>query len=180
MQSLKKELSFYDFISHESSKGEIQVKFREDITLTRFLDIEFGGNKDDFLEQAALLKKLFKSILNFYKTQEIILCKYNYRWVTNIEENLEMYNLFKTRKIRINFSGGFVVRNPKIIEQFFDANLKSCTFTYFIIPNEKIIIAPTDHMDMFIMSENSKELKRILMNLKEELDEFNMLRLVSG
>ena len=91
-------------------------------------------------------------IIKYYNCESIIVAKYESNWIINKDKSLELTALFKSNRLRTNFSGAIRVSDMKIIKDFIYSNLKYNSFTHFILLENKIIITPTDHLDIFIAS----------------------------
>jgi len=169
LKEIKKGLSFYDFDNLNSINGQIIVKFNDDFKVTRFDDIKFGGLNEDFELQSNMLKDLMMEFIKYYKFESIIIAKYQPKWIVNKDKSPELTEILRCKGLRTNFSGAISVKNIKVIEDFFYSNLKYNSFTQFILLEPKVIITPTDHLDVFIASSDINNTLDVVKRISEKI-----------
>lgn len=76
LNEIKKDFTFYDFINHNSTNGQILIKFNDNVDVTRFDDIQFGGLPENFIRQSNLLKNIVLDLVDYLRTETIIIVKY--------------------------------------------------------------------------------------------------------
>ena len=167
---IRRTFSFYDFQNHNSLMGQILVKFKDDYEITRFDDVQFGGLLEDFMKQANILKSIAFKLIGSFSTENIVIAKYQPKWIIDSNKSPILAEAFRLKKLRANFSGAISVKDTETIEEFFYANFKYNSFTHFIIPDSKIIITPTDHLDLFIVSDDINKTFEIVSKIIDDID----------
>ncbi len=175
LNKIKESFSFYDFNNHNSANGQIIIRFNDDIDAIRFDDIQFGGLPENFIEQANILKDIVLDLIEYLSTGTIIVAKYKYKWIMNKSKSPELAEMFHTKGIRTNFSGAINVNEKNILEYFTYSNFKYNSFTHFLIPNAKVIITPTDHLDLFITANDMKNTLNAVRKMIDENDNYKVL-----
>jgi hypothetical protein len=168
IQLLKKEMSFYNFTTHVSKNKRIQVKFNENVQVTRFGDLEYGGDITLFINQRNILQGFVLDLIKILGG-EVIVIKYNEKWIVNKELcDIDLYNLIIKLGGNNNFNGGFELHNDQEISVFLIECFKYNSFPNFLLTKEKVIITPSDHMDLFISSSNMSELNIVVNKLIDQ------------
>jgi hypothetical protein len=168
LNALKEKLNFYDFEEHNSKNGQIIIKFREDYDVVRYGDIQFGESLEDFMKQANILKNIFSGIINHFD-ESIVIVKYQENWIIDDEENKDLSEIIQILGVNNDFAGTISVSDSRILIEFFDANLKYNSFTHFILPNIEIILTPTDHLDIFIVSRDTNTTRNLAEDIIKKL-----------
>jgi len=162
LNEIKKDFKFYNFINHNSTNGQIVIKFNDNVGVTRFDDIQFGGLSENFISQSNLLKNIVLDLVDYLRAKTIIIVKYQNNWIVNSNKSSELAEMFRTRGLRTNFSGALSVNDKRILEDFIYSNFKYNSFTHFLIPDDKVMITPTDHLDLFIAASDIENILNIV------------------
>lgn len=168
LNEIKKDFTFYDFINHNSTNGQILIKFNDNVDVTRFDDIQLGGLSENFIKQANILKGIVLDLIDYLSTGTIVITKYQYKWIMNKSKSPALAEIFHTKGLRANFSGAISVNEKKILEDFTYSNFKYNSFTHFLIPNANVMITPTDHLDLFIAASNIENTLNIVRKIIDE------------
>lgn len=176
MCTVKNNFSFYDFSEQDSIKNSsiaVELKAREIIT---YSDLCLGKPKETFLSQRSRIINLLNQFLQLQKEEYCILSKYHdNKWLVNEKKTCELYRSLKKNKVKNRFKGGIKLScKDKLLFSFLDSNLKYNSFFNILLPNNKIIITPTDHMDIFFDAENIEEVKVDLEKLLYNSKFFNI------
>jgi len=161
LKKIEKNLSFYDF-KNLDAKNQLLIKLSDEIDITRYDDVQFGGSIENFIYLSNVLKLIIMDLIQYLFQEPVILSKYQNNWIIDRNKNIELYKFLKLEKIRNNYSGALCINDNIILKEFIDANFKFNSFVQFIFPNSKIIITPTDHLDIFIASSNIDETYNII------------------
>lgn len=176
LNKIKKAFSFYDFDNYNSINGQILIKFNDNVKVTRFDDIQFGGLPENFIKQSNILKNVVVDLIDYLSTETIIIAKYQSKWIMNSNKSPELAEMFRTKGLRANFSGAISTNDKRILEYFTYSNFKYNSFTHFLIPNAKVIITPTDHLDLFIAA---SDIENTLNVVKKIIDKNDIDKIVS-
>lgn len=164
LEKIINEISFYNFEELSTNdNSKIVVKFQNNIDSTTYSDLQFYDGREIFDYKKNILIEFINKILASIDEKELIMRKYNEKWIINPEESKEVSDVLSSNAIKNNFNGGLLVhKNNKMVELFIESVLKYNSFIQLIFQKSKIIISPTDHMDIFFESDNINELKRVI------------------
>lgn len=176
---LKKDFLFYDFINQENKKQKsFVITFKEENSIVTYSDLQYGKAYDTFNFQMQILAKLILTILNDLNEVSVIITRYNESWIVNKTSSIQLSELLHQNEIRNNYSGAIETRiGDDIFKCFLESVFKYNSFINILLPSSKIVITPTDHMDIFFDFENCKSsevLSKFFVNNKEE---FNLLKI---
>lgn len=169
LEIMKFQFNFYDFKELKSKDdSDIIINFKDHIESTTYSDLQFYPTK------SSIFKYKYKKYINlmnyiFYEIEDeyCIINKYNEKWVVD-KELTSLYSVLKTNQIHNSYSGGLkVYKKDKINEIFFESVLKYNSFIEFIFVDSRVIITPTDHMDVFFNTNNDRKME---VNLKKIVD----------
>lgn len=78
--------------------------------------------------------------------------------------------MFRTRGLSTNFSGAISVNDKRILDDFTYSNFKYNSFTHFLIPDDKVMITPTDHLDLFIAASDIENILNVVKKVTNKND----------
>lgn len=176
---LLNKMSFYNFGSFNCIFGEeIIIELKKILGKARYCDVVYyrfnkSIRKEYNVREKALLNVL-SSLFHYFK-ENIVIVKYDEQWLNNKKVSKKLNKLL--------FQDGIGQEIAAIQTEDIDfakligkSILKGNTFAFFVLLEAKLIITPTDHMDIFIASpENIKALIRRI--LKESVKNNNYFRL---
>lgn len=169
LEEIKNELTFYDFDNLNSIGCQIIIQFKDDVIITRYGDLEFGGSIQEFESQTLMLANFIMEIIKYFDSNSVIAAKYESSWIKNKNESQRLTRLFKDNNIRTNFSGALKITDIEIIKDFIYSNFKYNSFTYFIFSENKIILIPSDHLDIFIASDDIEDTFNVVNRIAERM-----------
>ena len=151
MNYIKKNMKFYDFdelCSDDDSK--IVVKFHDYIDSVTYSDLKFNNDSEMYESKKKILIEFIGKIFNKIFETNCIIKKYNEKWVINKEEASDLAITLNNSLVTNKLKGGLLVdKNDKIVELFIESVFKYNSFIQIIFQDSKLIITPTDHMDIF-------------------------------
>ena len=154
ISELNKQFDFYDFNAFRGHKN-IQIVFAEDFGVVRFGDLEYGANLNDYQIRENLLCEFVLRSISHFLDRELVLKKYEEKWVVNKKLSQELYKELEKNHVDKNVAAISLDKDSPWIKLFIEAALKYNSFFEFLFPLEKIVLTLTDHMDIFISTENS-------------------------
>lgn len=164
MNYIKKMMKFYNFdeLSTEDD-SKIIVKFDDSVDSVTYSDLSFNNQFDLFEYKMRILIDFIKRILDKVSDKNCIIIKYNEKWVVNKTEVPELVKLLDNSLVTNKLKGGLLVdKNDKILELFLESVFKYNSFIQILLKDSKIIISPSDHMDIFFQSDNINELENLI------------------
>lgn len=176
MCTVRNHFSFYDFSEQSSiENSSIVVEFNSEKVVT-YSELHLGKSKKTFLSQRDRIINLLNQFLQLKKEEYCILSKYNDdKWLMNKKKTCSLYRSLKKNRIKNKFGGGIQLScNDKLLFSFLDSNLKYNSFFNILLPDSRIVITPTDHMDIFFDAENVEEVKADLKKLLYKNNFFNI------
>lgn len=144
----------FDFAEWDIRDGkECIVMFSDEIDTVIFND--FNKDKDEvYRKKEGYIKDLIERIFNCIDSNECLVIKDNEKWITNREECKMLDRVLKENDISDTENCGiYVPKDSPMIPLFVEATLRYFAFVSFVFEKEKVIIAPSDHMDLFIFYE---------------------------
>lgn len=183
MKNFFDSMDFFDFDNLET-KGYFQwkIEFCDNIDSVIYSDLHGGNMQKEYREKKILLQHLFEEILACIEEDCCYLKRYNEQWVVRKSESARLWKQLKNDGISNKDSEIIMTeKESPLVLGFFNSIMKYNSFVLFAFPKTKVIIAPTDHMDIFIYSKNVEteyfiinSMKKI--NLKKEV--FQMQKLM--
>lgn len=162
---LKNELDFYNFKQFETNnKSKIVVKFNNDFDPITYSDmVLYEEKKEVFENKKNILIKFIDAILKYIENDKCFLLKYNEKWVVTRSKSNELSYYLKDNHIRNNQNCGIEInKDDKLLTLFLDSVFKYNSFIQIIFKTPKIIITPTDHMDVFFDAPDIKYLNSFI------------------
>ncbi len=157
-------MKFYNFdeLSTEDN-SEIIVKFDNSFELVTYSDLSFNNQFELFEHEMKILIEFIKRILDKVSDKNCIIIKYNDKWVVNKTKAPELGMLLDNYLITNNWKGALLVdKDDRILELFLESVFKYDSFMQILLKDSKIIISPSDHMDIFFHSNNINELENLI------------------
>ena len=151
-----KQFNFYDFDNlYSINNKDIKIQFSKYIENVTYNDLSFCGNRKIFEQKGKMILALVKCILTQIRDDYCVLTKYHNCWIVNKRKSAQLYRVLKENNVKIKASKALMVhKNDSEMELFLKAILKYNSFIQFLFSYEKIVMTITDHMDIFISSEN--------------------------
>ncbi|MGL5042980.1 MAG: hypothetical protein ACRC6X_07805 [Culicoidibacterales bacterium] len=155
IQKMKNELQFYDFYNLDIVKGaKYTITLSLESPATTFSDLEFKGERKEFAEQFRILMCFIQDLLILIDEESCVIMKYNENWFENKMQSTDGRWLFDNL-LESEVEGITVSKEEKIVKLLIQSVLYYNSFILIVFVKSRIIIAPTDHMDIFIFIENS-------------------------
>lgn len=164
IKKIKNNMKFFDFNELNSyDNSNIVIKFNKKIENITYSDILFGHDEKIFDFKKETLIEFTKKVIENVLEQECIILKYNEKWIVNKEKSYELFKVLDNFAIKNTFNGGILVdKNSEIVSLFIESVLKYNSFIELIFVDLKLIISPTDHMDIFFHSDNLVVFKELI------------------
>jgi len=159
--AIEKELEYYDFeeLSPEHQKQWL-IRFKKSVNEVTYSDLQYGGDEVEYNKKEEILLKLLYELFMMFKGKYCIIKKYEERWVIDNKLSEKLYNVLKNQQITTRFAGGILVeKDSEVIKLFAESVFKYNSFIQYIFSDEKIVVSPSDHLDIFIASNNIKALE---------------------
>ncbi len=124
----------------------------------------------DFSEQSSIENS---NIVVEFNSEKVV--TYSELHLGKSKKTCSLYRSLKKNRIKNKFGGGIQLScNDKLLFSFLDSNLKYNSFFNILLPDSRIVITPTDHMDIFFDAENVEEVKADLKKLLYKNNFFNI------
>ncbi len=135
-----------------------------------YSDLQYGENFQEHMEQRKKLIELIYRFLESLSEENCILIEYNHKWIINDTLSQQIKSLFIESNISNNFDGGILCKKGELIlKLFIEAIFMYNSFFNIVIPHHKVIITPTDHMDIFFDFINSQQINNLIQNISRKL-----------
>ena len=159
LMRIKERNKFFDFDILDSDSGwKSRIEFADKDKNITYSDIQFGASIEKVEERAKCLKHLVKELISLFGDYGVI-SKYNEKWVVDRNQSKLLYDCIKKHNISVRFNGGFLLPDDHMTMLIVDAILRYNCFALFILPG--CVLAPSDHMDIFIWYTDSAKRERI-------------------
>lgn len=169
LKRIKANNGFFDFEKLESGYGfKSVIEFDDPGKSVTYSDIQFGVSGKEVDERAECLKYIVKELLALFGGNGVI-SKYGEKWVLNRLKSKQLYECIKKQSLSVCFDGGILIPDDCVTMLIVDAILKYNCFALFILEN--CILAPTDHMDIFLWytdADKQRKIHDIVNDLKRE------------
>lgn len=166
---LKKKFAFYDFKELSCNSGkEYIVQFINHRDITTFSDLQYGGSESQFNQSEKILVTF---LLNFFKKlneKSVSILNYENEWVVNRDLSNNLYKLLKKEQICHSDIGIETDIENKVVKYFIESIFKYNSFVSFAFEESKMIVTPTDHMDIFICSNEDSSFEQINTFIREQ------------
>lgn len=160
----------FNITEWETENGEeCIIKFTDEIDDAIFSD--FNKEKYEiYRKKEACVMELLKSIFNCIDSNECLIIKENEKWITDRKKAKLLDRILRENDINNRGNCGiYVSKDSPVIPLFVEATLRYYAFVAFVFEKEKFIIAPSDHMDIFIFYEKHDVYSKI----KECIEQYN-------
>lgn len=167
MNYIKKKMKFYNFdeLSTEDD-SKIIVKFCDSVDSVTYSDLSFINGFEMYEYKKRILIDFIRKVLDKVSEENCIIIRYNEKWVVNKSEAAELVNYLNNSLVTNKLKGGLLVdKNNKIVELFIESVFKYNSFIQILLKDSKIIISPSDHMDIFFQSNNMGELENLIIDI---------------
>lgn len=172
---IEKELEFYDFkeLSPKKQKQWL-VRFKDSVDEITYSDLQFGGDENKYKEKEKILLELLHELFMSFEDEYCIIKNSEERWVMDTLLSDELKCILENNQILKGFTSAiFVKKNHRIVKLFAESVFRYNSFVQFIFRDERIVISPSDHLDIFIASDNLKVLEKKILecmgDCKEDL-----------
>lgn len=161
MEKFFDSMDFFDFDDFETKEFfQWKIEFCQNVNTVIYSDLQ-GINikkrfrKKQFQKKQFLLQQCMKELLACIEEEHCYLKRYNEKWIVRKLKSIALYKQLKHNRI-FNEASTIIMteKNSPLIFRFFDSIMKYNSFVLFAFPDSKVIIAPTDHMDIFIYSKH--------------------------
>lgn len=176
LEKILKNFDFYSFDTLSSHKNNsIVLTFNNYIDVATFSDIKYGGSEKDYIAQKEILKTIIKEYINSFDVEFLYLKKYSELWLINEEICKELVYYMKANDINNNSKAMIVLRQAEPpFELFLDSLFMYNSFFQILLPEERIIVSPTDHMDIFLDGDDISRVEKGLEKL--EIEKYNVIK----
>lgn len=171
VKHLKSEFPFYDFDNLAILGGTMYlIKAPDKYDGVRYGDMELGNCSASFyLELERILLDFLDGLFNAIQEEECIIIKYESQWVVRESETPELSLFLHTNGINDSVGGITADKHDTIVRAFTISSFRYNSFIQFLFPRSKIIITPTDHMDLFLdIPTSSSSVKQIDLRLEDK------------
>lgn len=153
---------FYDFDKMECRTGQQYiVEFIEKDDITTFSHIQYGGKEESFAYYKKAITSFLFQLIEEIEDPKCIILKYNDKWVVDQSESKVLASLLAGQGVMNEDNKGIKVdKDDLIVELFVDSVLTYNSFVCFLFEQSKIVVAPTDHLDIFIAAKDSEKLNK--------------------
>lgn len=158
--NLEKIFDFYDF-DNLCGRNDIRITFNNNFPDVRFGDLDYGADLKSYSVKENLICHFIFLLLNNVADCNLILKKYNEKWIVNKDKSAKLYERLKLLQVNNTKTEYITVdKNSDIIRLFVEAALHYNSFFEFLLPAERMVIAVTDHMDIFISAKSEETLQK--------------------
>ncbi len=176
---LKRKIPFYNFNNLAIVGGtRYVIKTSAEYSCMRYRDIEFGNcTASDYCRLECAFLRFLAVFFDSVPEEECTIIKYEPKWVVRQKDSPELCLRLHENGIDRSVHGITVSKCDAIVKEFVISSFRYNSFIQILFPHTKIIISPTDHMDLFL--EFPKEgplISRVNLTLRQ--DEDNRLILV--
>lgn len=141
--------SFFDFKDLKTKYGYCyKIRFGDSEDVITYSDLQFGAKKELYEKYEQIIVEIMIKITNLFNAQQGVVAKYNEKWIVNKEKSEWLWNKMCIQKISNYFKGGFSIIDQSFVAIVTREILKYNCFALFIF--DGCVIAPSDHMDIFI------------------------------
>ncbi len=169
LEMTKLQFKYYDFKELESiGYSGLIIRFNKDRETTIYSDLHHYPEQEHIFNQKyGDYLRLIKHIFLTVEDKKCIVYRYNEKWVVNRELS-SLYSILKNSQIRNNYAGGLKIdKNGRISEMFLESIIKYNSFLEFLFVDSKMIVTPTDHMDVFLHTNNDETIENKLRKMIE-------------
>ena len=141
--------TFFDFKSLKLNYGYCyKIRFDDLEEVVRYSDLKFGVEKELYKKYSQLIVEVMIKITTLFNGHQGVVAKYNEKWIVDKEKSEFLWDSINVQKISNYFEGGFLITDKSFIKIFTEEILKYNCFAIFIF--DGCVIAPSDHMDIFV------------------------------
>lgn len=159
LSTIEKQMAFYDFSSFDA-ENKVVIYFRRDQFF--LADPGYHVNGKVFYQELSCIQLFIAKLMDKIADQECIIRKYQDEWVKNKRRSRKLHKSLKQAHIQIRKTPAIEIhKKSSVIPLFVESIVKYNTFAEFIFAEEKIVLSPTDHMDVFICFENAEVLDKV-------------------
>lgn len=149
---LKGRFPFYDFDDLAIIGGTTYViKAPDEYDYIRYGDIELGNcSVADYHKLEGILLDFFSILLDVIEERECTIIRYEPKWVIRASESPELSLMLNQNGINDDVYGITVDKDDAMVKEFVTSSFRYNSFVQVLFPRRKVIITPTDHMDLFL------------------------------
>lgn len=151
VKRLKGEFPFYDFEDLTMIEGiTYAVKAPDKYSHMRYGDVKLGNcSAADYYELEKSLLDFLSIVLDTIDEKTCTIIRYEPKWVVRVSESSELSLLLREGGIGSDVYGITTDKHDVVVKQFITASFQYNSFIQILFPGRKVIITPTDHMDLF-------------------------------
>ncbi len=152
VKHLKSLVPFYDFDELNPVGGtRYVIKAPNKYSHIRYSGIELNYcSASDYLEIERELLKFILSLIAAIQEKECTIVRYESKWVVRESELPKLSTLLHKNGIGNSVQGITVSKYDTIIGEFVISALRYNSFIQFLFPGKRVVITPTDHLDVFV------------------------------
>lgn len=149
LKKIVRKNAFFDFEDLKLNYGHCyKIRFADSEEVIRYSDLKFGAKKESYEKYSQLLVEVMIKITALFNVQKGVVAKYNEKWIIDKEKSEFLWNNMNVQMISNDFEGGFLIIDQSFVEMVTREILKYNCFAIFIF--DGCVIAPSDHMDIFV------------------------------
>lgn len=170
VKHLKSLVPFYDFDELNPVGGtRYVIKAPNKYSHIRYSGIELNYcSASDYLEIEGGLLRFILSLIASIQEKECTIIRYEPKWIVRKSESPKLSALLHKNGIDNGVQGITVSKNDTIIGEFVISALRYNSFIQFLFLGKRVVITPTDHLDVFIdLPESNAPAKKIEMEMKD-------------
>lgn len=146
---IKNKNDFFNFEALELNYGYCnKICFKDEKEIVTYSDLKFGAKRNLYYDRVEVIISVIKDVMRLFNEQCGVVVKYNEKWIIDKKKSKNLWDIIAEQKISNEFKGGFLLQEPIFVEKVIESILKYNCFALFIF--DGCIIAPSDHMDVFI------------------------------
>ena len=166
----KRVFSFFDFARLTALNDNfIIIRFNNKVSNITYSDLEYNNYNQLYEYKRGILFDIIEMIIKNIRDEECVIFKYSHKWISNKKRNRKLYRILRRNNIK-NINSFAICENKSNIIDFVDAIFSYNSFCGFAFTKDKIIMLPSDHMDIFIYYDNYDWKEKIQSIINEYTD----------
>lgn len=176
LRTIENKMTFYDFNDLSTRKeSQLLVRFKKEVNATTYSDIQFNGNEKHFYSQKQELKTFILKLFNSFTDEDCVIRKYEVDWIIDKTLSSELFECFIMLGIQNSSNEAICVKkNDEIINLLLESVFRYNSFIQFLFEKAEVVVSPSDHLDVFIASNNPARMKSKITKCLKSLDEENL------
>lgn len=163
IEMMKRKCSFFNFDKF-CAEIEIVIQFEPNSKIVRFGEFSIWEDYLFFHYEVKRFLDLIKMILKEEKDERCLVLKDNKKWIVNPRREKKLDFLLKKNGIRNRKTEGMLLEigtEWEVIRLLVKSVFQCNTNAIFLLPKSKIVLIPSDHMDMFVYCSDMETVEKI-------------------